>query len=32
LTCNFVRIRFSGVDPSFKLSWFAFKTMYASEQ
>lgn len=32
LTAQFVRIRFSGMDPSFKLSWFAFKTMYASER
>ena len=32
LTCAFVRIRFSGKDPSFKLSWFAFKTLSASER
>lgn len=32
LTCDFVRVRFSGKDPSFKLSWFAFKTMHASER
>lgn len=32
LTCEFVRIRFSGNDPSFKLSWFAFRTMSASER
>lgn len=31
-TCEFVRIRFSGNDPSFKLSWFAFRTMSASER
>ena len=32
LTCQFIRVRFSGLDPSFKLSWFAFKTMKASER
>lgn len=32
LTCDFVRVRFSGTDPSFKLSWFAFKSMHASER
>lgn len=32
LTAEFVRIRFSGNDPSFKLSWFAFRTMSASER
>src|SRR4029077_4955182 len=26
LTCEFIRLRFSGDDPSFKLSWFAFNT------
>lgn len=32
ITAEFVRIRFSGNDPSFKLSWFAFRTMSASER
>jgi hypothetical protein len=31
VTCEFIRLRFSGDDPSFKLSWFAFNTMTASE-
>ena len=30
-TTDYIRLRFSGTDPSFKLSWFAFKTMSASE-
>lgn len=30
-TTNFVRLRLSGTDPSFKLSWFALATMSASE-
>jgi len=32
LTCEFLRVRLSGNDPSFKLSWFAFKTLSASER
>lgn len=32
ITAQFIRLRFSGVDPSFKLSWFAFKTMFATER
>ena len=31
LTTDFVRVRFSGTDPAFKLSWFALKHMFASE-
>ena len=31
LTTEFVRARFSGTDPAFKLSWFALKHMFASE-
>jgi len=32
ITTEFVRVRFSGTDPSFKLSWFSFKHMFASER
>jgi hypothetical protein len=31
VTGNFLRLRVSGLDPAFKLSWFAFKTMKSSE-
>lgn len=31
LTCDFIRIRISGTNPSFRLSWFALKTMKTSE-
>lgn len=32
ITAEFLRFRFSGTDPAFKLSWFALRTMKASER